>query len=207
MDTLFSRVSDEELFFLMTLGDKFAQDILIRRYEYLGRQMAGVFIRQKGLKNVTDQDFVDEIHDAIFKAFRYYSFSGKPFTFFCRDLLNQNLVRVIEELVLDYQRMCERIDLDGQVRLGAETLNHEIICNQNNLSLARLYDVDEFLMKLSSSNSLELQIVAKIYLLHEMGYTIREIVRYTKISNYQVRRVIANPKKAFEDSKRVLKLK
>ena len=207
MDTYFSRVSDEELFLLMALGDVQAQDILFRRYLHLGRQIAGVFIRQVGIKTATDEDFVEIIYDSIHKAFRYYSLDGKQFILFTRDILNQNLSRAILFYAEEMSQKKEAVELDGAVSKGSETLNAEVIYDSDILSIPDEYNFTEFVTNISSSRSMELKIVAKIYLLHQAGYNIREISQMTNISVYQVRRIVTNPKKALENSKNYLKLR
>ena len=189
MDPFFSRVSDEALFLLMTQGDKFAQDLLIRRYEHLGNQLAIHYIRVTGLKGVLFQDCLETIHDTINKVFRYFRLNTNRFYQFAKDALNQAIIRLILQIRDDLERRKEIIDLDDYCFSNGTTY-HELIKDDTALSASDLCDVNAFLENLSSTNSLKKRRIARIYLLHEAGYTLQEIADRVGGTIYEVRKIV-----------------
>jgi len=199
MDTLFSRVSDEALFLQMTLGDKFSQDILLRRYEHLGRQIAMVFARQNCLKNVTDQDFIEVIYDTIFRTFRYYNLHGQKYFVFCRESLNQELYREASEKADNQIKQKSIVNLDDKFGDNDELLFSDVIEDKPVLDFSEQCDIDLFLENLSSTNSLKKRKIARIYLMHVYGYTLTEIAKKTNSSIYEVRNVVNNAEEIIRD--------
>lgn len=189
MDVFFSHVSDETLFLLMAQGDKYAQELLVRRYEHLGNQLAIHYIRLIGVRGVYFQDCLEVIHDAINKVFRYYSINTNRFYQFARDALNQAVLRFILQIRDDQERRKEMVDLDEVCDVTGTTY-HELIKDDSGLSFADSCDVDMFLENLSSTNSLKKRRIARIYLLHQAGYTLQEIADRVGGTIYEARKII-----------------
>ena len=183
----YSEVSDESLFLQMTLGDKMAASILVKRFEHLGRQMAGVYIRNECLRDKTDIDYYETIQDSINKAFRYYQIGQGRFYIFCRNILEQNLCSQTQKFVTEKEKQKELVSLDSSIKYDSTLSYHDVIADTRELSLAEHYDVDDVLDKLSS---LKEEHAPAIYLLYSQGISQREIARQVKLSLYRVREII-----------------
>ena len=191
MDVFFSRVSDEALFLQMASGDKFSQGVLVKRYEHLGKQIAMTLARTAGLKRVNDNDFMEAIYDAISKIFRYYMIGEVRFHQYAKEILNQTLLREVAIMVEEKIKDNEIVNLDDSLD-GSETTYHEIIKDERQLNQADICDVNIFLENISSSSSLKKRRIARIYLLHEAGYSISEIASRTGATIYEIRNIINN---------------
>lgn len=195
MNTFFPNVTDESLFLLMSQGNKEAQNILFRRYVHLGRQIAGTLIRQRGLRNTTDEYFVPVIHDAVYKSFRYYKMNECLFFLFCRELLNQciNAEADIREEELEHDKA--NCHLDDFVAGSTNTYHEVVESNNEPLTVPETLDVNDFLEHLSSSNSPKKRRLARIYIMYQMGYSVNEIMEKLDVTQYTVRKVLEDPTK------------
>lgn len=207
MNTFYPNVPDESLFLLMSQGSKEAQDILLRRYVHLGRQIAGVLIRQRGLRNTTDEYFIPVIYETIFKSFRYYRINDCQYFLYCRELLNQsiNSEADIREEELEQDRAT--FYLDDFIN-GSTNTYHEIVSDdETSLTVPEIADVNEFLEHLSSTNSPKKRKLGRIYIMYQMGYTITEIVEKLQTTQYTVRKVLGDPQKYIDGIKDNLNMK
>ena len=189
-DPFFSSISDEDLFKQMSEGNSSAQDILIRRYEHLGRQLAGTAIRTHvELRGYTDNDYLEIIHDTINRAFRYYQLYRERFFPYCYELLSQAISRRTSELELEAKERCENVYLDASTTYDDEVRYHDVIGNLE-LSSPKQYEVDEVLDYITNTNNRETKIIARTLLLSAAGYTIREISEILRITTYKVRTIL-----------------
>lgn len=192
MYPFFPRVSDESLFIQASMGDKEAFDALYHRCEHIGRQIAGAVIRQKGISYFTDQDFISVINDAILKIFRYYTLNELRFEVYVKEIMGQHIGRAVTEAEIEVSRRGDPISLDQTIHFDSQFTFHEVVPLDPSLNAGQIYDINCFLENLSSSNSPKRRLIAKIYLLHEMGYTLTEISKKVKRSRYIVRNIINN---------------
>lgn len=192
MDLFFPCVSDESLFIQMTKGNKQSQEILFRRYEHKGRQIAGAIIRQKRLLNYTDQDFYEDIIYAILKAFRYYVVNACRFSEFCTNTLKSHIARAIVTKQQEDARLGELFSLDSPIRDDSTLTFHEVVGDDGQLSSGDYYDANTFLNNVYFSSSTKKRMVARIYILRSMGYTLNEISKKTHRTIYEIREVLKN---------------
>ena len=187
------QIPDEELFFLMSQGNKQAEVMLYQRYRFFGHQITGSLIRQiKQEKNIsfTSEDFSGFIDDNIMKIFRYYSREKSLFYPFARDILNQTLARAVNLKAQELVREKEMISLDAPIRSDETTQFHEIVGASSGLSAGDQYDIDNYLETVfSSSNGLRAK-AGKIYTMYYLGFSLREIAKKMHVSLYKVRRII-----------------
>ena len=191
MDAFFSRISDEALFLRMASGDKFSQEILVKRYVHLGKQIAMSLARNSGLRRVTDMDFMEAILETIDKCFRYYTIGMVRFNQYARELLTQTLSREVALMAEEQAITKEMLNLDDTLD-NSDATYHEIIKDESLLTHSDLFDVDVFLENISSSSSLKKRRIARIYLLNEAGYSANEIAAKTGATKYEIRRIIEN---------------
>ena len=185
----YSEISDESLFLQMAGGDKMASGILFKRYEYLGKQMAGVFIRKECLRDKTDLDYYEAIHDSINKAFRYYQIGQGRFYVFCRNLLEQNLIQETKKFALEKEKQKELVSLDSPLG-GDKTLSyHDVIGDSRQLTMSEHCDVNNVLEILSSLND---EYAKEVYVLYTQGVSLREIAKELNISYYRVHEIVKN---------------
>ena len=195
MNTFYPNVSDESLFLLMSQGSKEAQDILFRRYVHLGRQIAGAQIRQRGLKNTTDEYFVPVIYDTVYKSFRYYRLNDCLFFLYCRELLNQNIAAEADIREEELEEHRASICLDDFIADSSNTFHEIVPANERPLTVPETADVNDFLEHLSSTGSPKKRKLAKIYIMYQMGYSITEIIEKLQTTQYTTRKVIEDPQK------------
>ena len=141
------QLPDEELFLLMSQGNKQAQAMLFQRYLFLGRQITGALIRQirqENNVNIKSEEFEDVIEDLVYKAVRYYVPGKALFYTFAREIFNQSLPRIIKDRAYEKSLDREVISFDCPVKQDSNLLYHEVIA-QNQLSSSEQYDLDNFL--------------------------------------------------------------
>ena len=185
-----TEVSDEALFLLMTQGNKQASTILFRRYEFLGRQMSGVRIRQCSLYGCTDENFVETIHDNIMKSFRYYQLNQSRFMTFCRNNLEQGITERSKELALEKEKEKQTVNLDAEIKNDCSSNYHEIIGDQRNLTYSQLADLNNFVERMSSHSNPEFRLYTKVLLCNLSGMSVQEIAKTLGITVYKARRVL-----------------
>ena len=189
-DPFFSSISDEDLFKRMSEGNLSAQEILIRRYEHLGRQLAGTAIRTHvELRGCTDSDYLEVIYDTINRAFRYYQSHRERFFPYCYELLSQAISRRTSELELEAKERCENIHLDASTNYENGVRYDEVIGDLE-LCSSKQYEVNEILEYIANTNNRETKIVIRTLLLSAAGYTIREISKILRITSYKVRTIL-----------------
>ena len=186
------QIPDEELFLLMSQGDKQAQAMLFQRYGFLGRQITGALIRQirqENNVNITCEDFQDVIEDCIFKSIRYYSLEKGLFYVFTKDILNQTLSRVVKDRAYEKTLDREILSLDCPIKNDTSMSYHEVIA-ENQLTSSEQYDLDNFLDVTFSSPNSKRALAGRIYTLYHLGFTLREIAKKLKTTVYEVRNVL-----------------
>jgi len=189
-DPFFSSISDEDLFKRMSEGNLSAQEILIRRYEHLGCQLAGTAIRTHvELRGCTDNDYLEVIYDTINRAFRYYQPYRERFFPYCYELLSQAISRRTSELELEAKERCENIHLDASTNYENGVRYDEVIGDLE-LCSSKQYEVNEILEYIANTNNRETKIVIRTLLLSAAGYTIREISKILRITSYKVRTIL-----------------
>lgn len=187
---ILEQASDEALFNNMTQGDVFAHDILLYRYERIGRQIAGSLVRINKLYDLTDQDFIEIIDSAVEKSFRYFEIGKSRFYTFCRANLNKMLNEAVIESLNRKEQVKNRIDLDSTI--SSESLNtfHEIVEDKRVVDYSTSLELNDYLLYLSSPNSSQISNIIKVRMLYEMGYTMREICKKTGLCDFTVRKIL-----------------
>ena len=181
-------LSDEALFLNMVGGNKTAQSVLFKRFELLGRQIAGVFIRTKNLNGCTDQTFIEDIHEGILKIFRYYQVSDKKLYLFASEVLTQNIQRKV--IAIEQSKAISILELDAEISVDDNRSYHDVIADEQDNSFIPFSTLDEAIDSLSSVNDSYFKKAAKYYLLYSAGYTLRELSNMTKRNMYQIRKAI-----------------
>ena len=187
-DNKLPHISDEALFSFAAHGSKLAYSVLYNRYMFVGRQIAGATIRINGMFWLTDLDFVDEIHDAIDKSFRYFQVFNGNYTCFIRDLINQGIAKKIKELNSS-PKDPRIIELDSIVD-DDNTELHELVGDKHSSIDTKEIEMDALLENISSSSEPKNRDAVNIYIMHQADYSIREIAKMTGLNVYQVRRQI-----------------
>ena len=183
------QVSDESLFIQMTRGNKMAATILFNRYEHLGKQIAGTFIRVECLRGYDTDDFLGIIHDSINKAFRYYQLNQTRFMTFCRNIITQNIAEKIGMIKNELIKQKEVLSLDENDTEQDRGL-HEIIADPHQLSMSDYCDINLFLENLSEKSDPNIRIHSKVYILFNLGVSIKEIAKRLNLTLYTVRKYI-----------------
>ena len=199
-------LSDEALFSAMVGGEKYAQSILYRRYEILGRQIAGVFIRTKFLEGYTDQDFMECIHEAIMKVFKYYHIGDRKFYVYARDIITQYIQRKAILIEIEKEKF-NTIDLDSPISNDDSRNFHEVVAdNRENISRS-IVKLDDAISSISSTENTYFKKSSKLYLLYKAGYSFKELSTMTNLNYYQVRKAIKYVEEHLMDYNLELELK
>lgn len=204
-DTYYTQVSDEALFLLMTQGDKQASTTLFRRYEFLGRQIAGVHIRRNCLYGYTDESFHETIHDSIEKSFRYYQLNQSRFTTFCRNSLEQNITNKTQSIILEKKKQKQIINLDAEINDHSATPYHEIIGDNRDLTMDQIIELNNLVEKMSSNSNPAVRFNFKVLLCSISGLSIKETADKLNTTVYRVRQALKEGMNILEPN--TLKLK
>lgn len=186
-------VSDEELFSMSAQGNVFAHDVLFHRYERIGRQIAGSFVRVNKLYGMTDQDFIEQIEDGVAKVFRYYNYSFGSFYVYCRAILNQSLATAVGQAVDERCKTQNAIQLDASISESGFGTYHELVADKDNVDSSSQIDLNKMFETLSSPSKSKNKTIIKVIMLSIMGYSRHEISCKTQLSYYLVRKILENP--------------
>lgn len=199
-------MSDETLFLRMSQGDRFAQSILLHRYEYAGFQCFRVLARQFNVYNYKPMDFIDIIDETIYKSFRYYRLNEKTFKSYCYELLNQTLTKQLTTIVSDAVQLKDVIYLDSPICDDSSNSYHDIVEDTCRLSAPEEYSMKEFLENLIKKSDENTRLAIEIYKYHLYGMPLHQIAKKCDVTIYRVRKSVRVAEKLIEEKIRKFRL-